>query len=410
MTASVLSPLIPFGYWLYTQKTQKKISIAPQELSISGQKFIFPDWNEKWFSTSYKDMGELYPPFYEKLEFLGLNTRPDLDADEALFRIKGKNEERVVLLGCPFYLGFDAQSHLYFCDPADAVYQVTFDGQELKVFWVGGEKELFVYQYTEKKGGSESFSLRLPKEQFKRWKYLGRDTLLEFLKKEKREAVRLFDPVQQRLYLLTLKDHLYLKEGRLFFEMPKESRGECFLSKLQNVEDTYVSFTLWDQKGFQKELIQIPIEKPIKYGARVQTFLEGAKPFGYEAIWLKNGAKMALYVGDWLIEENGNWDRPTNSKLEEAFEGRLNVALLHFFSMQKEGGKWVVHFEVFDGLHIQKETIRVTLDLKSSLGAAAPLKASSKTEKKEESKEGVRHFPPAIDPMLDDFDDDLEDF
>jgi len=152
MTASVLSPLIPFGYWLYTQKTQKKISIAPQELSISGQKFIFPDWNEKWFSTSYKDMGELYPPFYEKLEFLGLNTRPDLDADEALFRIKGKNEERVVLLGCPFYLGFDAQSHLYFCDPADAVYQVILTVKSSKFFGLGVKRSFLSTNTLRKRG------------------------------------------------------------------------------------------------------------------------------------------------------------------------------------------------------------------------------------------------------------------
>ena len=205
-------------------------------------------------------------------------------------------------------------------------------------------------------------------------------------------------------------DLLYLKDGRLFFRVDKGKKADCFVAKLQSVEETFIELILWDQKGFQKEILRIPLEKPERHAAKVQAFLEGAKPFGYEAIWLKKKGKMAVYVGDWLIEEEGNWVKPQKSRLDEVLDGRYNLALLHFSSMRKEGGKWVAEFEVFDGLHIQKETVRVTLDPKLSVAAPNPPKTNPRLERKSEPKEAMRHYPPAVDPMLDDFDDELEDF
>lgn len=409
-TAAVLAPIIPFTYGLYLKKLPESPLADPQEGGKSIQQFVFPDWSPNWCKTSYTELDELCPLFFEKLELLGVNTRPDREADEALLRIKGKNEEKTVFLKTPFYLGYDNEGQLCFADENTGVYQAQYDGLELYVAWNGQKNRLFAHSLEEKKGGAETGKLRIFKEHLRRLKFLGKDALAEYLKRERKEALRLFDPIQQRLYVLVENDLLYFKEGRLFFAAERGQRGDCFLSKLQSVEDTFIELVVWDQKGFQKEPLRIPLEKPERLAPKVQTFLEGAKPFGYEAIWLKKGSRMAVYVGDWLIEENGDWARAQKARLEEAFEGRFNAGLLHFSSMKKEGGKWVAQFEVFDGLHIQKETVRVTLDTKLSVMAPNPPKAGAKTEKKGESKEGMRHFPPAVDPMLDDFDDELEDF
>jgi hypothetical protein len=409
-TAAILAPLIPFGYGLYLKKLPDSPSAHPHEGHKSDRQFVFPDWDPNWCKTSYSELNELCPPFSEKLELLGVNTRPDRDSDEALLRIRGKNEEKTVFLKTPFYLGYDSQGQLCFADENTGVYQALYDGIELSISWIGQKKQIFAHALEEKKGGGETGKLRIFKEHLRRLKFLGKDVLAEYLKRERKETLRLFDPIQQRLYVLLENDLLYFKEGRLFFAVDKGQRGDCFLSKLHCVEDTFIELVMWDQKGFQKEPLRIPLERPERLAPKVQTLLEGAKPFGYEAIWVKKATRMAMYVGDWLIEENGDWTRAQKAKLEEAIDGRFNAGLLHFSSMKKEGGKWVAQFEVFDGLHIQKETVRVTLDTKLSATAPTPPKAVAKIEKKGESKEGMRHFPPAVDPMLDDFDDELEDF
>lgn len=408
---ALLAPILPFSYWLAVKnKGTEAVEIGSNFMQLK-ETFSFPDLVSNKLSTRYAPIEALIPDFSQELFFYGLNTRPDSSQQELLLGLKHQKTGVVQRAGVPFYIGYKEKGCLDFCDRESGVYSLVYEKENLKVGLIGGEANLVSSPLPLKKGIYDTGVLRLQKEELQRLKFLGKDSLKLFLNEfDQAEPIRFFDPVHQRMYLTTIGDLMYLKEGKLLFSSPKESYHDLPVCQVQKVEDSFIEMKVWDTTGFLTETVRLPLEKPEKYGPKIQGFLDGAKRFGFQAIWVKKQQKMALYLGDWLYEEKGFWIRPSKQILKELMEGRYKAPLLYFSEMKKEGGKWVVQFEVFDGLHVQKETVRVTLDTKLAPLATTPSKSSPSSEKKGDAKEALRHYPPAIDPMLDDFGDDFEDF
>jgi hypothetical protein len=408
---ALLAPILPFSYWLAIKnRGNEAVEIDSNFLQLK-ETFRFPDLESNKLSTKYAPLEALIPDFSQELVFYGFNTRPDATQQELLLGLKHQKTGVVQRAGVPFYIGYKEKGSLDFCDRESGVYSLVYEKGNLQVGLIGREDTLVSFAIPLKKGVYDTGVLRLRKEELQRLKFLGKDSLKLFLNDlEEPKPIRFFDPVQKRMYLTTTEDLMYLKEGKLLFGSPKESFHDLPVCQIQKVEDSFIEMKVWDSTGFLTETVRLPLEKPEKYGPKIQGLLEGAKPFGFQAIWVKKPQKMALYVGDWLYEEKGFWTRPPKQILKQLMEGKYKAPLLYFSEMKKEGGKWVVQFEVFDGLHVQKETLRVTLDTKLAPLATTPSKSGPSSEKKGESKEALRHYPPAIDPMLDDFGDDFEDF
>ncbi|MFZ4772770.1 MAG: hypothetical protein ACOYK9_02115 [Chlamydiia bacterium] len=409
-TVALLSPLLPFGAWLVTQ-SEKRPSKIGSFMDLPVLKVPpYPKLDEGWFALEDKKMEQFIPDFEGELFCLGVNMRPDRRGEEALIAFKGDKEGTKMVAAEPLYLGLNEAGKWGFTPLERASFQAIYKGGELEVSLLGNRSLRKVVVPAKKSTIADSPSWKLTKEQVSRWKYLGVDRVKEFLGKPgTKTQVRLFDGAQQRLIVLTLYDLFFLKNGRVKFIKNNEALGEN-LCKLQSVMDHAVQITVWDSEGFSSDTLSIPIEKGEKMGGAVQKLFQGAKPFGYQAIWMKNPLKIALYVGDWLLQEGDKWLRPSKERLEEALEGRIKGALLYFSSMKKEGGKWVAEIEVFDNLHLQKETLRIPLENKgSSAMTTRPVaKEPPQIEKKETKKEKIPNLPGAIDPMFDDFDEEVD--
>lgn len=412
-TVVIFAPLIPFGYWLYQKGTpltlQPSVAFEPAK-SVHPP---FPELRSDWLSVKVRSLEELLPNFSQEVFFLGKNMRPDQIGLQKIWLAWGKEVKPFcVRSGQPFFCCFDAQKKLKICEQDDAVFECIVKDRDLKVSLVGSlsiQKSFFL---VEKKIPNDMDRLRLVKEELLKWKYLGPDQIKEhFSKSAAKIQPRIFDPIHQTLYVLAQNDLFYLKDGVLKFFTKKEAAKDLILCKLQAVLDSGVQITLWDVNGYFSETIHLPLEKGEKLGTRVQSLIQTCKPFGYQTVWLKKPLRMAFTVGQWLMEENGDWVRPTKERLEDAIEGRIKANLIFFSSLNKEQGKWLAELDVFDSLHVQKETIRVTLDSKVLQAAVQGSKPSAKSEQKEIKKDLPPPIGGAVNPMLDDFDDDdLEDF
>lgn len=412
-TVTILAPIVPFSYWLYQKSTSETPYSIPTCDPVIAPHPQFPELRSDWLGVKVRTLEELFPNFSQEVFYLGKNTRPDQAGAEEIWLGWGKEAKRFcVRSSLPFYCCYDSEQKLKISDLADAVYECSVKDRELKVSFISSKEVQKTFFLVEKKGVTDWDQLRIVKEEVLRWKYLGPDQIKEhFLKSSNKAQPRIFDPIHQRLYVLAQNDLFYIKDGVVKFVTKKETAKGHVLCKLQTVQDFGVQITLWDTQGIHSETVHLPLEKGEKLGAKTQALIQSSKPFGYQTIWLKRPLRMAFSVGEWLIEENGQWVRPGKERLEDAIDGRLKANLIFFSSLKKEKGKWLVEWDVFDSLHVQKESIRVTLDSKVPLTVIQGAKPVDKMEQKEIKKDLPPPMGGAVNPMLDDFDDDdLEDF
>lgn len=412
-TVAILAPLLPFGYWLLHRGAPHTIYSVPTCEPILAPHPPFPQIRSDLLGVKVRTLEELFPNFSQEIFYLGKNSRPNQVGAEEIWLGWGKEAKRFCAYSSlPFYCCYDADKKLKLCDLADAVFECSIKERELKVCFVSSKEVQKTFFLVEKKGLIDGDQLRVVKEEVLRWKYLGPDQIKEhFFKNSNKIQPRIFDPVHQRLYVLAQNDLFYIKDGVVKFVTKKETAKDHVLCKLQTVQDFGVQITLWDTQGIQCETVHLPLEKGERLGAKVQTLIQSSKPFGYQTIWLKKPLRIAFCVGEWLMEENGQWVRPQKERLDDALEGRLKANLIFFSSLKKEKGKWLVEWDVFDSLHVQKETIRVTLDSKVPSTVLSGAKPAAKMEQKEIKKDLPPPMGGAVNPMLDDFDDDdLEDF
>ncbi len=408
-TLALLSPIFPFGFWLILQNQQATLEkpdlkqIKEPINAIKSQPY--PRLAEDWFFLKSKTIAQYLKDFEGQLVFLGMNSRPDRQKEEALLTFKGSSSPFRVEIGVPFYIGSLQNGQTDVCwGPVSTEDLATFvaklqDGT-LELALLNDKDTKYQLIPVRAKAQPDTQEWRGAKEQVLRYKYLGVDQVKEFFNPSKNEPpIRLFDEIHQKILVLTEKSLLKL--------------GSC-VCRINHVKEHQIEVSLWDKGGFFSETVTLPLLKGEKIGSFVQPLFQGVKLFGHNAIWLKKTMKGAFYVGDWLLEEQGIFKRPDLKQLDDAIAGKLKGALAYFQSLKKEKGKWVAEIVVFDNLHIQKETLRITLESKTVL-----MNPQSKISEKREvplapPNSSPRHstMPKPVEPLFDEFndEDDLEGY
>jgi hypothetical protein len=331
----------------------------------------------------------------KELLVIAHNSRPDAVGKEVqiLLGLKAQNETKEVVSGKTFFLEKDMSTGAFtFSDSLQPLWVKPILLDNGRILIEAGKKlgQLDSTHGHEEKGQftifaspkgmstdrNDSTFLKGAFSQLRNAKYWGKDLLIEkyggreFAGLQGKCKIDLKEGALSYVVFVGIGDYLMWKNGRWQQSPFSELTTKHPIALVKGVSPRSIELTVWDQRGFSPESIELAIEHCGRLAQKPEAVLTQPRFRTASQISCLLGKKRVMIrQGDWMLKTGSGWrnlrkKEEINNYLSHQMRGELFI----FDALEKEQGRYVLKGTLFDEMRTQQQLISISIEMENKKG------------------------------------------
>ena len=177
-----------------------------------------------------------------------------------------------------------------------------------------------------------------------------------------RERIDFQNPENPYCVYVTRDDCLAFSDGQWHRVEPgPDSQGKTLL-QVKNIDERAIQFDLWDGEGKNRILVELHRTPAAAVSAEiVKIKLVGARS---KRKWIADvsGERVMLDANDWLLLQNGKWEKlTTEERIDDLISGKIRGPLLVLEGVEKVDNEQSLVGKLFNEMRNQVQDVQISL-------------------------------------------------